>query len=256
MNKLRIMSVFGTRPEAIKMCPLVKELASRPEIESLCCVTAQHREMLDSVMEVFDLKADCDLDIMTPRQTLSTITSKCLLGMDDAIEQLKPDMILVHGDTSTTFAGALSAFYHKVPVGHVEAGLRTYDKYSPFPEEMNRKLVTAIADLYFCPTKNNRENLLKECVTEIMALANPAKDAESVDMDGAVKYLNANGYRIKKSQLYKLTSAGEVPFHKFGSRLHFRIAELTRWASERLINGNAIGVLEPVTVKPSNTTRR
>ena len=129
MEKLRIMSVFGTRPEAIKMAPLVKELASRDEIESLCCVTAQHREMLDSVMEVFDLKADCDLDIMTPRQTLSTITSKCLLGMDDAIEQLKPDMILVHGDTSTTFAGALSAFYHKVPVGHVEAGLRTYDKY-------------------------------------------------------------------------------------------------------------------------------
>lgn len=148
------------------MAPLVKELASRDEIESLCCVTAQHREMLDSVMEVFNLKADCDLDIMTPRQTLSTITSKCLLGMDDAIEQLKPDMILVHGDTSTTFAGALSAFYHKVPVGHVEAGLRTYDKYSPFPEEMNRKLVTAIADLYFCPTKNNRENLLKEGVTE------------------------------------------------------------------------------------------
>lgn len=166
MEKLRIMSVFGTRPEAIKMAPLVKELASRDEIESLCCVTAQHREMLDSVMQVFDLKADCDLDIMTPRQTLSTITSKCLLGMDDAIEKMKPDMILVHGDTSTTFAGALSAFYHKVPVGHVEAGLRTYDKYSPFPEEMNRKLVTAIADLYFCPTQNNRANLLKEGVTD------------------------------------------------------------------------------------------
>ena len=155
MDKLRIMSVFGTRPEAIKMCPLVKELASRPEIESLCCVTAQHRQMLDSVLEVFDLKPDWDLDIMTPRQTLSTITSKCLLGMDEAIDALKPDMILVHGDTSTTFAGALSAFYHQVSVGHVEAGLRTYDKYSPFPEEMNRKLVSAIADLYFCPTVNN-----------------------------------------------------------------------------------------------------
>ena len=162
MDKLRIMSVFGTRPEAIKMCPLVKELASRPEIESLCCVTAQHRQMLDSVLEVFDLKPDWDLDIMTPRQTLSTITSKCLLGMDEAIDALKPDMILVHGDTSTTFAGALSAFYHQVSVGHVEAGLRTYDKYSPFPEEMNRKLVSAIADLYFCPTVNNRENLVKE----------------------------------------------------------------------------------------------
>ena len=164
MEKLRIMSVFGTRPEAIKMAPLVKELAAHEEIESICCVTAQHREMLDSVLQVFDLKPDWDLDIMTPRQTLSTITSKCLTGMDEAIEQLKPDMILVHGDTSTTFAGALSAFYHKVPVGHVEAGLRTYDKYSPYPEEMNRKLVTSIADLYFCPTVNNRENLLREGV--------------------------------------------------------------------------------------------
>ena len=200
MEKLRIMSVFGTRPEAIKMAPLVKELASRDEIESLCCVTAQHREMLDSVMEVFDLKADCDLDIMTPRQTLSTITSKCLLGMDDAIEQLKPDMILVHGDTSTTFAGALSAFYHKVPVGHVEAGLRTYDKYSPFPEEMNRKLVTAIADLYFCPTKNNRENLLKEGVTEgVFVTGNTVIDA--------LKTTVRKDYRFTTEQLNELDYA-------------------------------------------------
>ena len=166
MDKLRVMSVFGTRPEAIKMCPLVQELASRPEIESLCCVTAQHRQMLDSVLEVFHCTPDYDLNIMTPRQTLSTITSKCLLGMDEAIDALKPDLILVHGDTSTTFAGALSAFYHQVKVGHVEAGLRTWDKYSPFPEEMNRKLVSAIADLYFCPTENNRNNLLKEGITE------------------------------------------------------------------------------------------
>ncbi|WP_455581406.1 non-hydrolyzing UDP-N-acetylglucosamine 2-epimerase [Dysosmobacter sp.] len=165
MDKLRVMSVFGTRPEAIKMCPLVKELGRHTDIESLCCVTAQHRQMLDSVLEVFSLKPDYDLDIMTPRQTLSTITSKCLTGMDEAIDALKPDMILVHGDTSTTFAGALSAFYHQVPVGHVEAGLRTYDKYSPFPEEMNRKLVSAIADLYFCPTVNNKNNLLKEGIT-------------------------------------------------------------------------------------------
>ena len=142
MEKLRIMSVFGTRPEAIKMCPLVQELANREGIESLCCVTAQHRQML------------------------STITSKCLTGMDEAIDALKPDMILVHGDTSTTFAGALSAFYHQVSVGHVEAGLRTYDKYSPFPEEMNRKLVSAIADLYFCPTANNRANLEREGITK------------------------------------------------------------------------------------------
>ncbi len=179
MEKIRVMSVFGTRPEAIKMAPLVKELARCDRIESICCVTAQHREMLDSVLEVFELKPDWDLDIMTPRQTLSTITSKCILGMDEAIEKLKPHMILVHGDTSTTFAGALSAFYHQVSVGHVEAGLRTYDKYSPFPEEMNRKMVTAIADLYFCPTANNRDNLLREAVAaeKIFVTGNTVIDA-------------------------------------------------------------------------------
>ena len=178
MEKLRIMSVFGTRPEAIKMCPLVQELANREGIESLCCVTAQHRQMLDSVLEVFQVKPDWDLDIMTPRQTLSTITSKCLTGMDEAIDTLKPDMILVHGDTSTTFAGALSAFYHQVSVGHVEAGLRTYDKYSPFPEEMNRKLVGDIADLHFCPTRANRANLEREGITDgVFVTGNTVIDA-------------------------------------------------------------------------------
>ncbi len=203
MDKLRIMSVFGTRPEAIKMATLVKELAGREDIESICCVTAQHREMLDSVLEVFDLKPDWDLDIMTPRQTLSTITSKCLTGMDGAIEALKPDMILVHGDTSTTFAGALSAFYHKVPVGHVEAGLRTYDKYSPYPEEMNRKLVTAIADLYFCPTENNRENLRREGVTDgVFVTGNTVIDALKTtvrkDYTFTTKELNELPYETKK----------------------------------------------------------
>ncbi len=164
MKNLRIMSVFGTRPEAIKMAPLVQELARRDGIDSLCCVTAQHRQMLDSVLEVFHVTPDYDLDIMTPRQTLSTITSKCLLGMEEAIKAMEPDMILVHGDTSTTFAGALAAFYHQIPVGHVEAGLRTYDKYSPYPEEMNRKLVSSIADLYFCPTVANRDNLAREAI--------------------------------------------------------------------------------------------
>ena len=197
MGKLRIMSVFGTRPEAIKMAPLVKELKTRAGIESLCCVTAQHREMLDSVMKVFGLNADADLNIMTPRQTLSTITSKCLTGMDGAIEALKPDMILVHGDTSTTFAGALSAFYHQVPVGHVEAGLRTYDKYSPFPEEMNRKLVTQIADLYFCPTKNNRDNLLREGVRDgIFVTGNTVIDA--------LKTTVREGYRFTTDILNEL----------------------------------------------------
>ena len=166
MSRIKVMTIFGTRPEAIKMAPLALELARRPEIDALCCVTAQHREMLDSVLNIFQLHPDYDLNIMQPRQTLSTITSKCLLGMDDVLEEAKPDLVLVHGDTSTTFAGALAAFYHQVPVGHVEAGLRTYDKYSPFPEEMNRKMVGAIADLHFCPTTANRDNLARENITK------------------------------------------------------------------------------------------
>ena len=158
------MSIFGTRPEAIKMAPLVQELAERSEFESLCCVTAQHRQMLDSVLEIFHLRPDYDLNIMEPNQTLSTITSKCLMGLEGVMSQAKPDLVLVHGDTSTTFAGALAAFYQKIPVGHVEAGLRTWDRYSPFPEEMNRRLVGEIAELHFCPTASNRENLRRQGV--------------------------------------------------------------------------------------------
>ena len=165
MNKVKVMTVFGTRPEANKMAPLALELAKRPEFEAICCVTAQHREMLDSVLDIFGLRPDYDLNVMEPRQTLSTITSKCLNGMDGVLEAAKPDLVLVHGDTSTTFAGALAAFYHKIPVAHVEAGLRTYDKWSPFPEEVNRKLVGAIADLHFCPTVSNRNNLAQENIT-------------------------------------------------------------------------------------------
>lgn len=166
MNKIKVMTVFGTRPEAIKMAPLALELSRRDEVEAICCVTAQHREMLDSVLNIFGIIPDYDLDIMEPRQTLSTITSKCLSGMDAVLEEARPDLVLVHGDTSTTFAGALAAFYHKIPVGHVEAGLRTYDKWSPYPEEMNRKMVGAIADLHFCPTVTNRKNLARENIAK------------------------------------------------------------------------------------------
>ena len=166
MKPVTVMTIFGTRPEAIKMAPLALELQKRPGIRALCCVTAQHREMLDSVLEIFKLKPNYDLNIMQPRQTLSTITSKCLTGMDDVLNEAKPDLVLVHGDTSTTFAGALAAFYHQIPVGHVEAGLRTYDKWSPFPEEMNRKMVGAIADLHFCPTVANQKNLQRENITQ------------------------------------------------------------------------------------------
>ena len=172
------MSIFGTRPEAVKMCPLVLELSRRPGLESLCCVTAQHREMLDSVLDIFQVKPDYDLNIMQPRQTLSAITSRCLTGMDGVLEEARPDLVLVHGDTSTTFAGALAAFYHQIPVGHVEAGLRTYDKWSPFPEEMNRRMVGAIADLHFCPTPANRDNLLREHLAgDIFLTGNTVIDA-------------------------------------------------------------------------------
>ena len=164
MQKIKVMTVFGTRPEAIKMAPLVKELETRDEIESIVCVTAQHRQMLDQVLERFAIVPQYDLNIMQERQTLSSITSRALTGLEDVMREAAPDIVLVHGDTSTTFAGALAAFYCKIQVGHVEAGLRTYDKYSPYPEEMNRKLTTALTDLYFAPTKNNKDNLLKELV--------------------------------------------------------------------------------------------
>lgn len=166
MDKIKVMTVFGTRPEAIKMAPLVKELEKNPQIESIVCVTAQHRQMLDQVLEIFDIKPDYDLDIMKDRQTLIGITTKVLEGLDGVLKEAKPDIVLVHGDTSTTFVGALAAFYNQIPVGHVEAGLRTYDKYSPFPEEMNRCLTGRIADLHFSPTISNRNNLIKENISD------------------------------------------------------------------------------------------
>jgi len=166
MKQIKVITVFGTRPEAIKMAPLVKELETRPEIKSVVAVTAQHRDMLDQVLDIFNIKPDYDLNIMKQRQTLTDITSNVLCGLYDVINKEKPDIVLVHGDTTTTFAGALAAFYNQVPVGHIEAGLRTYDKYSPFPEEMNRKMTTAIATLHFAPTVMNKNNLLKENVNE------------------------------------------------------------------------------------------
>lgn len=201
MKKLKIMSVFGTRPEAIKMAPLVRELAGREHFESLCCLTGQHREMLDSVMEIFRLRGDYDLNIMQKQQTLSSITTRALLGMDSVLEEAKPDLILVHGDTSTTFAGALAAFYHKIPVGHVEAGLRTYDPYSPFPEEMNRTLVGDIAALHFSPTNANADNLRREAVKgEIFITGNTVIDA--------MKTTVREDYRFTTAALNELDFAG------------------------------------------------
>ena len=160
------------------MAPLVKELESRPEIQSICCITAQHREMLDDVLKLFDITPDYDLNIMQANQSLYTITSKCLLGLEEVFSQEKPDLVLVHGDTSPTFSGALAAFYQKISVGHVEAGLRTWDKYSPWPEEMNRTLVGDLSELHFSPTKANKENLLNEGIREgIFITGNTVIDA-------------------------------------------------------------------------------
>ncbi|WP_330698083.1 non-hydrolyzing UDP-N-acetylglucosamine 2-epimerase [Anaerotignum sp.] len=179
MNKIKVMSVFGTRPEAIKMAPLVKELEKNEQIESIVCVTAQHREMLDQVLEIFDLHPAYDLDIMQTRQTLAGITTRALTGLEEVMAKEKPDIVLVHGDTSTTFAGALAAYYNQTKVGHVEAGLRTYDKYQPFPEEMNRRLTGALTDLHFSPTPLAKEHLLKENVDEstIFVTGNTVIDA-------------------------------------------------------------------------------
>lgn len=177
--KIKVMTVFGTRPETIKMAPLVKELKKRKEIETIVCVTAQHRQMLDQVLEAFNIVPDYDLDIMKQGQTLTDITSRVLQGLDGVIKEVKPDIVLVHGDTTTTFAGALAAFYNQVAIGHVEAGLRTYDKYSPFPEEANRQFVGNIADINFAPTEISKENLLREGKKEgtIVVTGNTAIDA-------------------------------------------------------------------------------
>ncbi|RHW40006.1 UDP-N-acetylglucosamine 2-epimerase (non-hydrolyzing) [Lysinibacillus yapensis] len=179
-KKWKVMTIFGTRPEAIKMAPLVLELQKYPEkIESIVTVTAQHRQMLDQVLETFEIKPDYDLNIMKDRQTLIDVTTNALQGLDKVMKEAQPDIVLVHGDTSTTFVGSLAAFYNQIAIGHVEAGLRTGNKYSPYPEEMNRQLTGVMADLHFAPTENSKNNLLKENKDEnfIFVTGNTAIDA-------------------------------------------------------------------------------
>ena len=271
MKPIRVMSIFGTRPEAIKMAPLVKELAGRESMESLCCVTAQHREMLDSVLDIFKITPDFDLNIMEPGQTLSTITSKCLLGMEEVLEQAKPDLILVHGDTSTTFAGALAAFYHQIPVGHVEAGLRTGDKYSPFPEEVNRTLVGHIAALHFCPTEANRENLRREGITSgVYLTGNTVIDALKTtvvkDYNFTVDLLNQLDYEKKKIILvtcHRRENYGE-PMARIMTALRqvadaypdvelvypVHLSPVVRQAAEQYLSGHErIHLIEPLNVE-------
>lgn len=177
---LKVMTIFGTRPEAIKMAPLVLEMKQHPEqIEPIVAVTAQHRQMLDQVLDIFSIKPDDDLNIMKDRQTLADITTKALQGLDDVLKKVKPDIVLVHGDTTTTFVASLAAFYNEIAVGHVEAGLRTWNKFSPYPEEMNRQLTGILTDLHFAPTEKAAENLLDENKREqsIFVTGNTAIDA-------------------------------------------------------------------------------
>lgn len=207
MRRLKVMSVFGTRPEAVKMAPLVLELQRRDSIKSLVCVTAQHREMLDSVLDVFGVVPDYDLDVMEPGQTLSGITTRVMNGMGDVLERAKPDVVLVHGDTTTTFSAALAAFYRHISVGHVEAGLRTWDKYSPWPEEMNRQMVGRIADLHFSPTAQNAENLRKEGIEKgIFITGNTVIDAMKYTVgDGLFSHPLLSGLDFDNKRVITMT---------------------------------------------------
>ncbi|SKA75810.1 UDP-N-acetylglucosamine 2-epimerase (non-hydrolysing) [Caloramator quimbayensis] len=210
MDKIKVMTVFGTRPEAIKMAPLVKKLEENQHIESIVCVTAQHREMLDQVLNFFNIKPDFDLNIMQERQSLSGITNRVLERLEDIIIKVRPDIILVHGDTTTTFAGSLAAFYNKVKVGHVEAGLRTFNKYFPFPEEMNRKLTGALSDLHFAPTLTSKENLLREGINEedIFITGNTVIDAmaSTVKEDYVFETQELNFIDFKNKKVIMMTA--------------------------------------------------
>ncbi|MCR3758379.1 non-hydrolyzing UDP-N-acetylglucosamine 2-epimerase [Clostridium felsineum] len=210
MEKIKVVSIFGTRPEAIKMAPLVRKLNQNENVESKVCVTAQHRQMLDQVLNLFDINPDFDLNIMKTKQSLTGITARVLEGLDKIFTEEKPDIVLVHGDTTTTFAAALAAFYKKIAVGHVEAGLRTFNKYFPFPEEMNRKLTGAVADLHFAPTAGSRGNLLREAVAEenIFITGNTVVDAmnHTVEEDYVFENEELNNLDYKNKKVIMVTA--------------------------------------------------
>lgn len=209
MSKIKVLSVFGTRPEAIKMCPLVKVLEKDDRIESIVCATAQHREMLDTVLEIFDVKPQYDLNVMSHGQTIVDVSNKVLTGVDKVIKECNPDIVLVHGDTSTTLNGALAAFYNQKPIGHVEAGLRTGDIYSPFPEEANRKLTGAIANLHFSATESNKANLERENIYKnIYITGNTVIDAllSVVDKNHKFDDKNLNNIDFENNKIVLLTA--------------------------------------------------
>ncbi|WP_277287878.1 non-hydrolyzing UDP-N-acetylglucosamine 2-epimerase [Veillonella montpellierensis] len=221
---LKVMTIFGTRPEAIKMAPLVKALEAAPDMESIVTVTAQHRDMLDQVLHVFKITPDYDLNIMSQGQTLYDVTTRALMGLKDVLEQAQPDVVLVHGDTTTTFAGALAAFYQEIPVGHVEAGLRTGNIYSPFPEEMNRKLTGSLATYHFAPTAGSEQNLLTENVDKehIYVTGNTVIDALQMTVqdgyhfeDDDLNTLDYEGKRIVLVTTHRRENLGEPMRHVY-----------------------------------------
>lgn len=216
MKKIKVMPIFGTRPDAIKMAPLVTELKTRSEIDTVVCVTGQHRQMLDTVLDIFHLVPEYDLNIMKERQTLTDITANILVELEKVLEKEKPDMVLVHGDTTTAFTSALAAFYHKIKIGHVEAGLRTYDKYSPYPEEINRQFVGLVCDAHFAPTTTNVNNLLAEHV-----------DADKIYMTGNTE-VDAIYHLVSKDYVFKNPLLRELDFE------HKRVILMTAHRRENL----------------------
>lgn len=263
----KIMTIFGTRPEAIKMAPLVLALKEDPELEPIVVVTAQHREMLDQVLTIFDITPDYDLNIMKAGQTLSEVTSRVVLGLEEVIQEAKPDMILVHGDTTTTFAGSLAAFYNEVAIGHVEAGLRTFQKYSPFPEEMNRQMTGVLADIHFAPTEEAAQNLLNENkpADKIAITGNTAIDAlkTTVKSDYVSEILaNAEGRKVILLTAHRRENIGQ-PMHNIFSAIRRIVDEfedvevvypmhknpkVREIAAEHLANHDRVQLIEPLDV--------
>ncbi|PKE17308.1 non-hydrolyzing UDP-N-acetylglucosamine 2-epimerase [Macrococcoides caseolyticum] len=263
----KIMTIFGTRPEAIKMAPLVLALKNDPELEPIVVVTAQHREMLDQVLEIFGITPDYDLNIMKAGQTLSEVTSRVILGLEEVIKETRPDMILVHGDTTTTFAGSLAAFYNEVAIGHVEAGLRTWQKYSPFPEEMNRQMTGTLTDLHFAPTDDAAQNLRNENKPEdrIVITGNTAIDAlkTTVKSDYRSDILdNAGERRVILLTAHRRENIGQ-PMHNIFSAIRRIVDEfedvevvypmhknpkVREIAAEHLSDHDRIQLIEPLDV--------
>lgn len=263
----KIMTIFGTRPEAIKMAPLVLALKEDPELEPIVVVTAQHREMLDQVLTIFDITPDYDLNIMKAGQTLSEVTSRVVMGLEEVIQEAKPDMILIHGDTTTTFAGSLAAFYNEVAIGHVEAGLRTFQKYSPFPEEMNRQMTGVLADIHFAPTEEAAQNLLNENkpAEHIAITGNTAIDAlkTTVKDDYASEILaKADGRKVILLTAHRRENIGQ-PMHNIFSAIRRIVDEfedveivypmhknpkVREIAAEHLANHDRVQLIEPLDV--------